>query len=470
MDIRDQLADAVSKVESILSEAACVRVLSHIDADGLSSAGIACRYLFKRGVFFHYTPLKQLERSMVSSLASVESSAYDVVMLLDLGSAHVDALSSVNKPVIVIDHHQVPNLSQPENVVHVNAWMYSVNGGLEVSSSGLTYLIFSSLQSDPDSAVLALAGAMGDLQDKGEKGSFLGVNREILEECVRLGVVRQKLDLRLSGGSDTPLLFALLNTSNPFIPGLTGDESRCYKFLYDLGIQPFREERWTKLSDLSDSEKKRLATELVKYMIAVGLSEEEAKSIFGYTYPITEKSSFNIFHDLRSMSETLNACGKMGHGALAILASISPGLYADRCREIMSSYREDLRKAISLLMSNRESRIVKAAKAVFLLGASDIRDTIISTVTTIMSGFREFSYAVAVVGLARSDDGKVKISARLTPSRTAPNLGAIMREVCSRLGGEGGGHAQAAGGQIPHALAEKFMEMFEEALERLIQQ
>ncbi len=470
MEIREQLADVAGRVEDVLSGASCIRVLSHIDADGLSSAGIACRYLFKKGLFFHYTPIKQLERNMVSAIASTGASAYDVFLLLDLGSSHIDALSKIGKPTIIIDHHQPPSLSQERSVVHINAWMYGVNGGLEVSSSGLTYLVFSVLKEDPDSAVLALAGAIGDLQDKGEKGSFLGVNREILEECLKLGVVEQKLGLRLSGGSSTPLLFALLNTSNPFIPGLTGDESRCYKFLYDLGIPPFKEERWTRLSDLSDSEKRRLATELVKYMIAVGLSEDEAKSIFGYTYPITEKSSFNVFHDLRNMSEMLNACGKTEQGSIAILASISPRLYADKCREALSAYREDLRRAISLLMSNRESRIVKAGKAVFLLGSSDIKDTIISTVTTIMSGFREFSYAVAVIGLARSDNEKVKISARLTPGRTSPNLGTIMREICSKLGGEGGGHTQAAGGQIPRALAEKFMEMFEKTLEEVSQQ
>ena len=57
-----------------------------------------------------------------------------------------------------------------------------------------------------------------------------------------------------------PVHKALEYSTNPFIPGISGEESASIQFLSSLGIELKKEGSWKTLADLTDEETKKLAT------------------------------------------------------------------------------------------------------------------------------------------------------------------------------------------------------------------
>ncbi|MEF8840230.1 MAG: recombinase RecJ, partial [Haloarculaceae archaeon] len=84
------LADRAERCADRLCEADRVLLASHIDADGLTSAGVAATALRRAGIPVETTFKKQLDDREVASIAARE---FDTVLFTDFGSGQLDAIA-----------------------------------------------------------------------------------------------------------------------------------------------------------------------------------------------------------------------------------------------------------------------------------------------------------------------------------------------------------------------------------------
>ncbi len=412
-----------------------IRIISHLDADGLSSAGILISLLKKMNVSFHLTIAKYLNESLIKSL---KHEPYVTYIFSDLGSGDIELismLSSAGKRVFVVDHHKPSSSS--DDVKILNPFLVGLNGDIEVSGAGMAFLLYHEILDDPSMAPVALVGALGDLQEKGD--GFVGINREILDLAVKEGYVKVKPDLKLFGGPDYPLVSSLERTVDPLIEGISGNSAGALALVEGLGIPIKIGDRWTTLSDLTEDQKRNLANELVKRIESL----EKAKSLIGNIYIYLKEPKGSPLRDLNSFATLLNACGRMGGGHVgALLSSGLRGEILVKAMELLQLYRKTLSDVL------RKTKVRISGRAAFI-DEGQAKDTIIGTVTSILS--RSLRNADVVIGYANSDEGIIKISARLTSSGSGKsiNLDELLRIASKEAGGIGGGHQMAAGAQIP---------------------
>jgi len=154
-----------------------VQVVSHIDADGLTSAGIICTALERENIEYTARFVKQLDEKALDIIANENP---EFVIFTDLGSGMCEHIKSRGINAVVSDHHQPQGTLE----LHLNPHLFGANGSYELSGSGTTYLLASALGKNIDLSPLAIVGAVGDMQHL-KMGQLVGINREILEEGVR---------------------------------------------------------------------------------------------------------------------------------------------------------------------------------------------------------------------------------------------------------------------------------------------
>jgi single-stranded DNA-specific DHH superfamily exonuclease len=76
-----------------------MRVISHNDADGITSAGLICNALQRAGIPFHATMLNRLDGPVVDSIQGP-------VVFCDMGSGKPELISRVKGECFVLDHHR----------------------------------------------------------------------------------------------------------------------------------------------------------------------------------------------------------------------------------------------------------------------------------------------------------------------------------------------------------------------------
>ena len=77
-----------------------MRVISHNDADGITSAGLVCNALKRAGIPFHATLVNRLDETVVESI--VRSCG----LLNKMGSGKPDLISRIKGDVFLLDHHK----------------------------------------------------------------------------------------------------------------------------------------------------------------------------------------------------------------------------------------------------------------------------------------------------------------------------------------------------------------------------
>lgn len=198
-------------------------VVSHIDADGLTSAAIMGKALGRAGVEYKTRFVKQLDQKSLTEIADLNP---ELVIFTDLGSGMLEAISSLKLNAVISDHHQPKGTHE----YHLNPHLFGINGATEISGSGITYFLASAMGDNEDLASLAIVGAVGDLQHV-KHGQLVGTNRSILEEGVRKGVLCYEKDLLLFGKQTRPIFKLLQYSSDPYLPGITGSEDASIEFL-----------------------------------------------------------------------------------------------------------------------------------------------------------------------------------------------------------------------------------------------
>ena len=444
LSLLNRADEACDLLKSHIDEQHVVRIVSHNDADGLTSAGIFARAITKAGGKFHVTILPRLQDSNVKELSK---SRYKLFIFSDMGSGNLESISKLNGDVIIADHHQFREDVDPEmqvdykKIVHVNPHIFNIDGSKEVSGSGLSYLSVHGYEYY-ELAGLALTGACGDMQ---LKDGPTGINKLILDEAVEKESIIVKDELKLAYSNTQPLNKSILYTYRPVIKGLSGFAEETDAFLDKHNIPKDK-----LLHQLSDDEYETLKNELMS------INED----IYGETYTIP-----NIRRELTNVDEyssLLNACGTNKEYTAAISIQLGKYNQMELAQSLLSKYSANMQNGIEWI--KREG---------------SIQEENIQYIYTEDKQMKQVAAAVSSIGIElgilpdkpvlslMKMDNLLKVSSRTTDNMIEKgiNLGVIMNQASNNFNGFGGGHNIAAGATIPYDQKDNFIHLVDEMVE-----
>ncbi len=453
MNLFQRLDKAVEEIK----KASHVRLVSHLDADGISAAAVALSALTRAGKKVHLSIKKQITPEVIEELKQEDN---ELFLFTDMGSGYIELLEELieknNCKIIVCDHH-IPSKDKNLNpdLIHINPILEGMSED-EVSGAGVAYFLAEKLDSrNKDLIFLAIVGAIGDVQD--ENWKMKGLNKKIVEEAVKTGALKKENGIRLFGRMNRPVHKALEYSTNPYIPGVSGDESASIHFLSNLGIELKKDGNWKTLGDLSEEETKKLASAI----ICERIREKEScpEEIFGEIYSLNINGDFL---DAREMATSLNACGRMDQSSVGILSVLGTQPLS-RINGIVSGYRKMITKYMKWI---RENEVTGTDHACYINAGGQIHENFIGTITSICEKSSLLGSGKIIFGLADTENGKVKVSARAPKDivEKGLNLKNMLSEITSDHEGYGGGHTAAAGAFIPKGKEKEFIDSCENYL------
>ena len=460
--------DKYSKFKKSIEEAAdrfrqtdskkTVRIVSHLDADGLSSAAIMISAMNKNNMLYSLSTVYQLDEDIIKNLAKEPS---ETIFFTDLGSGQLKLIKKhlSRKTVFILDHHQLQNYEPLENVIHINPHLFQIDGAKEISGSGVTYLFAKAVnKNNLDTAHIALMGAAGDVQ---EDRGFKKLNQEILKDAEKAGTVKVIMGLRLFGANTKPLHKLLERSGDHPIPGVTGSESSAVAFIRSLGInmrgpkgQPI------KLIDLTDKELQKLSTAIIMRR----LDSKKPEDILGPVYILKKEKKGSPLRDLKEFATVLNACGRLEKSSAGIGACLGNEKIKKTALKVMAQYRREIYNALKWFRETPQ-KTLKGEGYLIINAESKIKPTIIGTLASIVSHFEEFKKGTLILSLARMKGSKTKISLRYSGNPEGLNLKEIAYEMVVPVGGQAGGHFRAAGALIDTEKEPEFLENAKKILE-----
>ncbi|MGB0651571.1 MAG: DHHA1 domain-containing protein [Thermoplasmatota archaeon] len=424
-----------------------VTVVCHIDADGVSAGAIAAEALERAGIGHRVEPVKSLDDPTMERLLDA---GHDALWFGDLGSAVHDRFGDV--PKLVCDHHQL--LAEgAEAFPHVNPLLEGLDGHTEASGAGTAYLVAHAL--DPaniDLLPMALVGGAADLQDRPNK-AFVGSNGALVAAGVAAGILTAGPDLGFYGPHVRPLPKWLGLARDSPVPGVTGHPRDADRFLSGLGIDPVAAGgTW---GELPETERVKVRSAIVDRILDCDLGPDAAEDLFRQVVEIQAEAAGQPVKELQSFATLLNATARYDEAdvGLAVARGDRDDAY-QKALGLLTGHRQHLAGALRAFEGVGVTQHV-AIQTVHL--EDKVRDTVVGIVCGMALDSLDLRQDLALLGFAHTPDGRTKVSSRCPRALAGRiDLAAALRDVASRLGGQGGGHAGAAGATIDRGLEEDF--------------
>lgn len=437
-----------------------IRVISHLDADGISSASLIVKCLNNESRKYSLSIVQQIKRELLEELSKEH---YKYFIFTDLGSGVLTDIEALfkDKKVFILDHHQPEKLEAKENISFVNPHKFGIDGSLEISGAGVAYLFAKCLDSKiEDFAHIAIIGAMGDMQ---EHNGFHRLNSEILDAAISRGKIKVIRGLRLFGAQTKPLHKVLEYCTDPYIPGVSGSESGAIQFLQHIGINPKNGDGWKKVMHLTEDEMKNL----VAGVILTRIGEKNPEDVLGNVYLLREENHESPTKDAKEFATLLNACGRLDKASLGIGACLGDEKIKKKAISLMTEYKREIINSIRWYEKNKDSNLVIKGRGYTIINAQDqIRSTLAGTLASIVSKSNNTEEKF-ILSMAQLADGTTKVSLRLSGSNNGVDLKQIISEIVYGLPDcEAGGHANAAGALISTAMEEEFIKRAKAVLEK----
>ena len=458
------LADRAHACARRLLTAERVLLASHIDADGLTSAGIASTALARAGIDHEVVFEKQLD---ADAIAGIAARGYEVVCFTDFGSGQLDVIAEHEAagefiPVIA-DHHQP---ADADTEFHLNPLLEGINGARELSGAGASYLLARALATEAasdgtepidnrDLAALAVVGAVGDMQN-GRDG-LVGANAAIVADGVAAGVLEERTDINLYGRQTRPLPKLLEYASDVQIPGISNDEAGAIAFLSDLDIDARVDGEWRRWVDLDDDERRTLVSALLRRAVASGVPADRIETLVGTSYTLTEETPGTELRDVSEFSTLLNATARYERADVGLAVCLGDrGAALTEARSLLRTHRRNLSEGLQWVKSEG---VTHEEHLQWFDAGSRIRETIVGIVAGMAVGSPAVDRSKPVIAFAEANATELKVSARGSGTlvRRGLDLSAVMQEASRTVGGDGGGHDVAAGATIPASERDAFL-------------
>ncbi|MBS3091367.1 DHH family phosphoesterase [Candidatus Pacearchaeota archaeon] len=404
-------------IESLdnLSKEKPIKVISHYDADGITSAAIFSKALQRWHKHFSMQIVKGLEEDFIKNLPEDH-----ILIFLDLASNSLEYLKEKKTKIFILDHHEITQ-NIPENTTIINPLLQKRE---MISSAGICYLFAKTISRENlDLASLAIIGMIGDILEKNIGKTYNEILRDA-ETLIRKGP--------LIYPSTRPLDKALEYSSNPYIPGVTGSYRGALELLRDSNIIKTGS-TYKALYELTEEEMSRLITAIMLKIHSI----QDSEKMLGNIYLI---KFFNRMEDARELSALINACSRMNHSSVALGFCLGNKSCKERAEKIYVEYRQHL---VSALRFVEESEKISGENYTIINAKDSVKDTIIGTVASILSHSPIYKEGTIIIALAYDQD-KIKVSARIA-GKQGRNVRDVLNQVVVPLGGEVGGHPNAAG-------------------------
>ena len=461
----DRLTDALKhfceKVRSTVEGGNEVAIITHLNADGITSGSIMAMALRRMGARFSLRTVSDLNSSVVEKM---KADGRDFYVITDLGGGWASHLrKALGNKWVIIDHHEITEeeILTDDGGQILNPWKFGIDGGREVSAGGMAYMVASALDfKNRDLSAIAVVSAVADRQDQGDKKSFFGLNAEILKTAQSLGLVSVDLDIILTGRETRPVHEALAYTLFHYIDGLTWNTEACYLLLKNAGIKLKDDSsRWRALAEFSQEEKSTIVEAVGKFVDSSDkrVSDILLDDLIGYVYTLSREDKRSQLRDAREFSTMLNACGRIGKAGVGIAMCMGDrNMALSAGEEIMNMYKMTLRNNISTIFSEKW-RLADDGKTTFVNGDGILEEGMLGAVSTLLSGSPSLRGRLLFVRTL-GKEGTYKFSSRkCLDCKSQANLGVIMRQCSNALNGAGGGHSAAAGCSIPSYALDDFI-------------
>jgi hypothetical protein len=256
-----------------------------------------------------------------------------------------------------------------------------------------------------------------------------GMNREICNEGVALGIITPSRGLRLPGRD---LAEGLFLSVSPALPGFTGSEGQVKDLLARSGA--------------SAGPDTGLLLSLVLMEVGPHISARAMGSLYGDRHGLEKE----LVPDAHSLAAVLDACGRSGAGGLAVMLGLRTPGSAEQAWEVTRAWRIRVAGALAAAMTAQEAggwyRVADAATV------PAVADALVAT----------FAPEQPVVVLAQDGD-MVRISVRAaTPSRA--DLEASVDAAARAHGGRASGNRHSADAVIPAGSLDGFSAAFRQAV------
>ena len=447
--------DAV-KCAELIKKSEEALVVSHIDADGLTAAGVMCTALDRLKKPYEKLFLKKLDEAALNKIA--DSGAGKLVIFTDLGSGALSSIKKLGINAVVTDHHRP---EPADYAYHMNPHLYGLNGSTEISGAGVAFLLSLKLGDNMDLSSLAIVGAVGDLQDM-RSHALVGINRQILELARVNGYISHEKDLKLFGRQTRPIYKLLQYSSDPFIPGLSGCEDACIAFIENAGVA-VKADSWRKWIDLSPQEKTMLTSRLFQYCMSCGMPAHKIQRLVGEVYTLLREKPGTELRDASEYSTLLNATARYDYAETGLRVCMGDrGEAFNYARDLLEAHRHNLVNGLNLVADRGVCRLENLQ---YFNAGDQIRETIVGIIAGMSSSLDCVSREVPVIGLAKSESG-IKVSARGNHDLILRglNLADALSESASRVGGVGGGHDIAAGATVPDGKEGEFLAILDKKI------
>ncbi|MDW5563887.1 MAG: DHH family phosphoesterase [Methanomassiliicoccus sp.] len=428
----DKLLSRISIAKAELERASEVRLVSHYDADGISSAGVMCNALIRAGKRFHAT----MTKSLTDKLIAEASPGCETMVFSDMGSSHLETLEGLNCKVIVLDHHSPQKDS--EKVVHVNPHLAGIDGMTSASASAVCMLLAANMdERNWDLLPIAFAGIAGDRQ---AIRGLSGLNLWLFEEGRKRGVVEVRSGSMLPEG---PLLTGLVGSTDPYIIGVSGSPEGTRALLSEAGIS---EDADTDKLDVGI--RMKLSSLIALRLTAQGTPMSTLDEVVHerYFFPRWGMSA-------DALAGLLNACGRSNNEGVGLALLLGDPSAMEQARKLRQTYVDEVQASLRTVVRNGVAQMVNIQ---YFINENLGLSGILSGVTMQYFGNRD----KPTLALAESGD-EIRISSRGTFDllEKGVDLAAALRECAQKVGGVGGGHRIASGATVPKGREKEFLDL-----------
>ena len=448
MGFKEEISEAAEKIK----DARSATIISHIDADGITSEAIMRQAVSRCGIDVDSVFVRQLEPMTMKHVPEDDS----LKIFIDLGAGQQNLLEErglSEDEVVIIDHHVSQDVDTP--YMQVNGVKY---GYEKLSAAGTGYFVAKEMDNyNTDLAKLAIVGNVGDMMAR-ENCGLIGPAGEIVSDGVMHGNVEIiKDDLNCYGVSTRPLHFCLSFSDDPYIRGITNNPQGAQKLIEsDAGIKLKKPNgKWRVWEDLSSEEKRSIIGRLALRLHSAGEPTDRLKSEH-YIFP--DERRYTPLRNASEYATMLNACGrwvKPKTGSLVCCGDRGEA-YRD-AEDMLRHHRSVIREMMEYII---DTGVTELSHLQYLHVADRFPDTIVGIGAGMALSKLRQGLPIMILCYLPDDPELVKISMRANERMVAAgiDLQAALLEASEKLGGAGGGHKIAAGAYISRNAEEGFAE------------
>jgi single-stranded-DNA-specific exonuclease len=438
-------------------------IAHHYDADGLSSGAIVCRAFRLLQKPYEEITFRQLDEKALERLASSGRN----IIVVDFGSGQTQkVLEKIPaEKLVIIDHHVLDTPKEERaklGLSEANCELFGLSGATEACAASTAYFCFKHL-SDWLINELAVVGIVGDMQDKDVLSPS---NQKVVDEGVATGFVKVEKDLRAFGRVSRTLVSFISFCTEPYLPGLTGNDKACALFINDLGIPLFEDakgttdwqttehdgtgteqvkRRWLHYYDLDFESRQKLASALINYAYSHKVKPHAIKAMVGNVYLFPKEEKNIEIYDAYEFSTVLNACGRHKAESLGMSVCLHEKGALEQARSLVTLHRTQIRSG--LLYARRH--VSDFGAFYFLDGRGEVEDSVVGIVCGSFLSSGVVDPVKPILGFSLDPSGNIKISARGTDElvKKGLDLNVMLRKATEGIG-VGGGHNVAAGATL----------------------